>query len=798
MAEVAGELKLLLSVDGTTWSSAIDRAQQELDKLKRKTSEAGKVTRAEMTEARHAIHLLGAEIGVELPRAVQGFIAKLPGVAEVMSHAFAATAVIGIGVALFEAGKKVVEFIEKTKRAAEEAKRATDKLIEGRHLATLELEASTAKIEEQIAKLEKKPGDGLKLGLAEARVEAEKLAQSLRGDVEQLHQLVETKMSAGWLMRAATGAAGSQGTLDQIDKYGEKLEEIARITDPAKRTEEMKEYTGATLNALHEEITARERLQQLGAKIAPGMTVNPLTGAETSEFEALKRRFGTGGDQTKVLQALKAFHDSVQMQYDFSAATEEHMTEQQKLDRLTAEKERQDLAKQAVEALKRETAERMAVYENDLAAQKAAHQMSLEEEREYWQKRLMTGTNLGDPINALISRKIAPLSQEIFKRDTEAAKEWVKMMQELQTQADRVSAMENPLVLDRAQAREESQTTAARMAALHDRPELLRQITAAQDELNASEAVSAGLMDRRTAEMINQRNVIARLTSELEELEGRRAAVAGMPANLYTPTMNPEAIENQIMAKQAEIAAAKQTLQYEAERDTFGGEMRAMFAEWIERATDLKHAMTSIFDESLNSINNAILRTMTDRYHRGEWKAAGRSIFTGIAGTGLTAAEGALMKGLGLGGKLGTRENPMWIRDAGTVAVGTKRAVESMFNTATGGTTAAGSWVGKMFGTLAHAIPFMASGGSLDAGMPAIVGERGPELFVPSGSGRIVPNNQLGGMTHIWNIDARGASDPAAVRFAVQRGIAEAAPRIAAGAIAASRDLDRRKPLMAR
>jgi hypothetical protein len=52
--------------------------------------------------------------------------------------------------------------------------------------------------------------------------------------------------------------------------------------------------------------------------------------------------------------------------------------------------------------------------------------------------------------------------------------------------------------------------------------------------------------------------------------------------------------------------------------------------------------------------------------------------------------------------------------------------------------------------------------------------------------------------SHTWNIDARGASDPAAVRFAVQPAIAEAAPMIAAGSIAAARDLDSRRPLMSR
>lgn len=78
-------------------------------------------------------------------------------------------------------------------------------------------------------------------------------------------------------------------------------------------------------------------------------------------------------------------------------------------------------------------------------------------------------------------------------------------------------------------------------------------------------------------------------------------------------------------------------------------------------------------------------------------------------------------------------------------------------------------------------LPGKAIGGPVQAGTPYMVGERGPEMFVPSRSGSIVPNNALGsGMT--INVDARGASDPAAVRAQVEMGIAQAAPYIIAAA----------------
>ena len=54
-------------------------------------------------------------------------------------------------------------------------------------------------------------------------------------------------------------------------------------------------------------------------------------------------------------------------------------------------------------------------------------------------------------------------------------------------------------------------------------------------------------------------------------------------------------------------------------------------------------------------------------------------------------------------------------------------------------------------------IPGFARGGQPPVGRPSIVGERGPELFVPSRAGTIIPNNQLGGdMNVVVNVDASG------------------------------------------
>ena len=69
---------------------------------------------------------------------------------------------------------------------------------------------------------------------------------------------------------------------------------------------------------------------------------------------------------------------------------------------------------------------------------------------------------------------------------------------------------------------------------------------------------------------------------------------------------------------------------------------------------------------------------------------------------------------------------------------------------------AAGGGGGGLFGLLGFA-----NGGRPPVGKPSIVGEKGPELFVPRRSGTIIPNDKLGGggSTNISvNVDASGSS----------------------------------------
>ena len=68
-----------------------------------------------------------------------------------------------------------------------------------------------------------------------------------------------------------------------------------------------------------------------------------------------------------------------------------------------------------------------------------------------------------------------------------------------------------------------------------------------------------------------------------------------------------------------------------------------------------------------------------------------------------------------------------------------------------------------------------AVGGPVDTGRAYTVGESGPELFVPSTAGQIVPNGGGGSVqvsyAPVINIDSR--SDAAAIRAQVERSVAQ-------------------------
>lgn len=82
-------------------------------------------------------------------------------------------------------------------------------------------------------------------------------------------------------------------------------------------------------------------------------------------------------------------------------------------------------------------------------------------------------------------------------------------------------------------------------------------------------------------------------------------------------------------------------------------------------------------------------------------------------------------------------------------------------------------------------LPARARGGPVIGGNPYLVGERGPELFVPNSSGGIVPNNQMGGGMVVNQTIHLSAGVPQAVQAEVARMLPAIKSHTTAGVIEA-------------
>lgn len=205
-----------------------------------------------------------------------------------------------------------------------------------------------------------------------------------------------------------------------------------------------------------------------------------------------------------------------------------------------------------------------------------------------------------------------------------------------------------------------------------------------------------------------------------------------------------EAINNRMRdadAKEAEKAA--ETLKsLQNEQDLLQARLNGRLEEeqLEQRVSELMEKNTHLTKEQVEAAlgNTAALKEQVKALENLEsmYASIGQSISSGIVDALSAAVEGT--------------------KSLADVASQTLRQVANILlqfgvNTALGGIPGLESFFGGK----------RAAGGPVSGGTPYMVGERGPELFVPNTSGNIVPNNKLGGggsTSVVVNVDAKGSS----------------------------------------
>lgn len=229
-----------------------------------------------------------------------------------------------------------------------------------------------------------------------------------------------------------------------------------------------------------------------------------------------------------------------------------------------------------------------------------------------------------------------------------------------------------------------------------------------------------------------------------------------------------------------------------------------------QMARDTESTAQSMFNfitQSISSLNDVLAKGMMlhgpdkGRQFRQDASNAFRGIGTNLAKQGLLKAESGVLSSLGFGGKPdGSNSKPFYVRVLGMLGNGLGAAGGAansiMGNLGQKIGTGMPSWLS---GTMKAFLPGFADGtDSMVPGMPAIVGEKGPEIFIPPSAGAIVPNHQLrdafGEPGHTFNIDARGSNDPAQTVALIDAYMKKAAPQITKHTLQAGHDQKQRVP----
>lgn len=267
------------------------------------------------TEAKHALHGLGEEIGVHIPRFVQGFVANLGGVGPALAMAFTPIAIVGLIGVLSEIPDAIDKGINKLQGWTEAAKKAFSEATAD----AIKFEHETIKLNEEVAKIGligKKGVEKYNLEMAIAVSTTDELKQlqakyseDLENSKRQMEMLEEqTKLStlAGKAL-FTSGYEAFGGMMLKIGGAGKTIEQ-----DKIKVEELTK-----SMHALSTEIAHRESVEK------------PTIGAE--QIEAAK-------------EAAKKYQDTLEQIY----STETKLTQEgaakelASMERVRAERERND------------------------------------------------------------------------------------------------------------------------------------------------------------------------------------------------------------------------------------------------------------------------------------------------------------------------------------------------------------------------------------------------------------------------------------------------------------------------
>jgi hypothetical protein len=806
MPESAGSVNIVLSVNKANFSAAMADAQRQLDAFAGKAKSAGHGTVSSMQAASASIRLLENPLGNNI-RAIERLVSQSKLLSGVMKAAFPVVGAIAAVTAVAKLGEEVAKFIAKVNATPAALKAGFGSMHDAAQLSNDELRRTNDALANEIAKLEHKPQNNLAIALDDARINADKLGISLTEDAKKVKELLEQN-KIGSLESMLMGkdstvdVAGSVNSyLQQIADLGHKINDAVHKGDTA-GADSLRQQLSAKQASYREYLDNEIKTRTGNVQIADG-----TTGAYSLVH----------GDQSSNLNILYGARD---VEYDRQDEQSEQAQNVALNDRKVKDENAKallDQQKQAAqklkEAQKQAAEEQLRQFEDSNSAWKAEGERSLADDAKWWSDKLNTLT--------VGSANWIANSSKIYKKITEdaaqAQREYHAAIEKFTTEYESEGDKRDWLPKDTTDYVDQQGKAAAEWI------KNLREGATAQTQTGDAIAEAALKMQVATGQMskLDAAQVLATMhtqqyTAQMQALaDARKSNEDNSSLTDLQRKAQLAGVDNQIAGlngqRQLQVMEARQATNPASSSASAG--FTDALNDFVNSTRDAAAQMKQITETTLATVNTQLVRAMSGQ--KTDWRGAGAGIFRNVAATGLQKAEGSALSALGFGGKPdGSQSKPLYVRlvqDASSAASSAGSWLSKLFGGGGGASSAAGaaaggdgdggsSLTGSLGSVFMTALPMLASGGPLSANTMAIVGEKGPELFMPSTSGTVIPNHQLtsfgggGGDTHNYAIDARGATDPAQTTAQITRALRVAAPQIVSASTRSVQERSKRRP----
>ena len=243
-------------------------------------------------------------------RAADAFVGMIPGMGTALKAAFPVVGAIAFAGVIGEVGNKVYDFFKNMEEGPKKIANAFREIQGPLQLTNDALAITNARLENDIAKLEGKHENTLKVELLEAQEAADKLAQSLEKGLGSLGKLLK-EQGIGWV-EEAFGKAGTGGLEDIFktlqsavetvtDQYSEKIAKAVKAGDKGLVKSLTEEEASRISNLYTSAIGKVNAVQQTPPKLLPQSLLvgAPVFEDTTARDEAARRMQRYLQDQMK-------------------------------------------------------------------------------------------------------------------------------------------------------------------------------------------------------------------------------------------------------------------------------------------------------------------------------------------------------------------------------------------------------------------------------------------------------------------------------------------------------------------